>query len=180
MTAREREMRRCATELLADLGVAAALIDPAWIARRQGFTVAEEPLSGRVCGALWRKGNRFGIIVSDACPTDGHRRFLAGARAGSPSRGRPRRGDVQRDNRGRPVPGRLPSEPQEPPGARGRLVRSETPSADGAAGVPDRSAAPVYPDPPVSRGGVLDLADHDGHLLRRGRRRRFSPGTGGC
>lgn len=75
MTAREREVRRCATELLADLGVTAAPVDPAWIARRQGLTVAEEPLPDGIWGALWKKGNRFGIIVSNACPTDGHRRF---------------------------------------------------------------------------------------------------------
>ena len=50
-------------------------IDPEQIARRQGLVVEERSLPSGVYGALWKKGNRFGIIVSDACPTAGHRRF---------------------------------------------------------------------------------------------------------
>ena len=75
MSPRESEVRRCATDLLAHLSVTGIPVDPVWIARRQGLAVEEGPLPSGVYGALWRKGNRFGIIVSDACPTPGHRRF---------------------------------------------------------------------------------------------------------
>ena len=72
---REREVRRCATDLLTHLRVAGPPVDPVHLARRQGLVVEERPLPSGVYGALWKKGNRFGIIVSDACPTAGHRRF---------------------------------------------------------------------------------------------------------
>ena len=75
MSPREREVRRCATDLLAHLSVTRIPVDPVWIAHRQGLAVEEAPLPSGVYGALWKKGNRFGIIVSDACPTPGHRRF---------------------------------------------------------------------------------------------------------
>ena len=75
MSTREREVRRCAADLLAHLSVTAVPVDPVRIARRQGLAVEEGPLPSGVYGALWKKGNRFGIIVSDACPTPGHRRF---------------------------------------------------------------------------------------------------------
>ena len=75
MSRREREVRRCATDLLTHLRVAGPPIDPEQIARRQGLVVEERSLPSGVYGALWKKGNRFGIIVSDACPTAGHRRF---------------------------------------------------------------------------------------------------------
>ena len=75
MSPREREVRRCATDLLALLSVTGIPVDPVWIARRQGLAVEEGPLPSGVYGALWKKGNRFGIIVSDACPTPGHGRF---------------------------------------------------------------------------------------------------------
>lgn len=75
MSPRESEVRRCATDLLAHLSVTGIPVDPVWIARRQGLAVEEGPLPSGVYGVLWKKGNRFGIIVSDACPTPGHRRF---------------------------------------------------------------------------------------------------------
>ena len=75
MSPREREVRQYATDLLAHLSVTTVPVDPVRIARRQGLAVAEGPLPSGVYGALWKKGNRFGIIVSDACPTPGHRRF---------------------------------------------------------------------------------------------------------
>ena len=71
----EREVRRCATDLLTHLRVAGPPVDPVHLARQQGLVVEEKPLLSGVYGALWKKGNRFGIIVSDACPTAGHRRF---------------------------------------------------------------------------------------------------------
>ena len=75
MSGREREVRRCATDLLTHLRVVGPPVDPVGIARQQGLVVEERPLPSGVYGALWKKGNRFGIIVSDACPTVGHRRF---------------------------------------------------------------------------------------------------------
>ena len=75
MSPREREVRQYATDLLAHLSVTTVPVDPVRIARRQGLAVAEGPLPSGVYGALWKKGNRFGIFVSDACPTAGHRRF---------------------------------------------------------------------------------------------------------
>ena len=75
MSPREREVRRCASDLLARLSVTTIPVDPVQIAHHQGLAVAEGPLPSGVYGALWKKGNRFGIIVSDACPTPGHRRF---------------------------------------------------------------------------------------------------------
>ncbi len=75
MNGREREVRQCATDLLTHLRVAGPPVDPVRIARRQGLVVEERPLPSGVYGALWKKGNRFGIFVSDACPTVGHRRF---------------------------------------------------------------------------------------------------------
>ncbi len=75
MNRREREVRQCATDLLTHLRVAGPPVDPVRIARRQGLVVEERPLPSGVYGALWKKGNRFGIFVSDACPTAGHRRF---------------------------------------------------------------------------------------------------------
>ena len=75
MSPREREVRQYATALLSHLSVTTIPVDPVRIARRQGLAVEEGPLPSGVYGALWKKGNRFGIIVSDACPTPGHRRF---------------------------------------------------------------------------------------------------------
>ena len=75
MSPREREVRQCATDLLTHMRVAGPPVDPVGIAHRQGLVVEERPLPSGVYGALWKKGNRFGIIVSDACLTAGHWRF---------------------------------------------------------------------------------------------------------
>ena len=75
MSRSEHEIRGCANELLSDLGLRTPPIDPEWIADEIGLTVRTEPLSPGVYGAMWKKGNDFGIIVSPSCPTVGHRRF---------------------------------------------------------------------------------------------------------
>ena len=75
MSLREREVRAYATELLGDLGLSTHPIDPEWVASEVDLSVKEKPLSPGVFGALWKKGNSFGIFVSDSCPTIGHQRF---------------------------------------------------------------------------------------------------------
>ena len=75
MSRREQEVRGYATELLGDLGLSTPPIDPEWVASEVELSVKEKPLSPGVFGALWKKGNSFGIFVSDSCPTIGHRRF---------------------------------------------------------------------------------------------------------
>ena len=75
MSHREREIRRCASELLSDLGLRNPPIDPEWIAHEVGLPVRQEVLSPGVYGAMWKRGNHFGIIISPSCPTVGHRRF---------------------------------------------------------------------------------------------------------
>ena len=75
MSRREREVRGCAGELLSELGLRNPPIDPEWIAHEVGLTVRQEELSPGVYGAMWKRGNRFGIIISPSCPTVGHRRF---------------------------------------------------------------------------------------------------------
>ncbi len=75
MSAREREVRQCAADLLAHLGVTEPPVDPAWIARRLGLTIQERALPPEVFSALWKDGDRFGIIVSESCPTTAHLRF---------------------------------------------------------------------------------------------------------
>ena len=75
MKHREREVRRCAREVLSELGLRDPPIDPEWIARGVGLQVSERALSSGVYGAMWKRGNCFGIIVSPSCPTIGHRRF---------------------------------------------------------------------------------------------------------
>ena len=75
MSLRERAVRAYAAELLGDLGLSTHPIDPEWVASEVDLSVKEKPLSPGVFGALWKKGNSFGIFVSDSCPTIGHRRF---------------------------------------------------------------------------------------------------------
>ena len=75
MNRREQEVRAYAAELLGDLGISTPPIDPDWVASEVDLSVKEKPLSPGVFGALWKKGNGFGIFVSDSCPTIGHRRF---------------------------------------------------------------------------------------------------------
>ena len=75
MNVREREVRKCAADLLARLCVTSPPVDPDWIACRQGLKVTESSLPNGVYAALWKEGDRFGIVLSDSCPTSGHRRF---------------------------------------------------------------------------------------------------------
>ena len=75
MNRREREVRRYAIEVLDELGVQTPPVDPRRIAAEHGLSVDEQALPSGVFGALWKKGDSFGIIVSDSCPTAGHRRF---------------------------------------------------------------------------------------------------------
>ena len=75
MNRREREVRRYANEVLDELGVQTPPVDPRRIAAEHGLSVDEQALPSGVFGALWKKGDSFGIIVSDSCPTAGHRRF---------------------------------------------------------------------------------------------------------
>lgn len=75
MNRREREVRRYASDVLQELDVTTVPVDPVWIARKHGLSVDEKPLPSGVFGALWKRRNGFGIVVSDSCPTAGHRRF---------------------------------------------------------------------------------------------------------
>lgn len=73
---RESLARRTASELLDELAIGATPIPVDDIVRRKGLrfeTNATFPVG--VFGALYRSGNQFGIIISEACPTEGHRRF---------------------------------------------------------------------------------------------------------
>ena len=66
MTAREREVRVCATGLPAQLGVTAAPVHPTWMARRQGV-VAEEPLTeDRRCQSFPRWVRRLDLLIAPA------------------------------------------------------------------------------------------------------------------
>ncbi len=74
--ARESLARQTANDLLDEMEVVAAPVPVDDIVRRKGIqfeTNAQFP--GGIFGALYRSGNQFGIVVSAACPTEGHRRF---------------------------------------------------------------------------------------------------------
>lgn len=76
MSRREESVRSYATDLLNEVGVAEPPVDPDWVAAEKGLEV--EVRSGfpeDVYGALWRKGNQFGITISTACPNRGFRNF---------------------------------------------------------------------------------------------------------
>lgn len=73
---RESLARRTANELLDEMAIVAQPVPVDDIVRRKGLrfeTHANFP--GGVYGALYRSGNQFGIVISTACPTEGHRRF---------------------------------------------------------------------------------------------------------
>lgn len=75
-SANEGGARRAAREVLAELGISAYPIQPDDIAQKKGLVIeSRNDFPAGVFGALWRSGNDFGIIVSSACPTPGHRRF---------------------------------------------------------------------------------------------------------
>jgi Zn-dependent peptidase ImmA (M78 family) len=72
----EQLARRSANEVLEELAIAAAPVDPESIARTKRLLFEEKDgFPEGVYGALFRSGNQFGIIVSTSCPGDGHRRF---------------------------------------------------------------------------------------------------------
>lgn len=68
--------RRAANELLDELNLSSAPIDPEWIAIAKQLMFEERnDFPEGVYGALFRSGNSFGILVSQSCPSEGHRRF---------------------------------------------------------------------------------------------------------
>jgi len=74
--ARESLARRVARELLTEMNIVDVPVDPAESAQRKQLLFEERgDFPPDVYGALFRSGNQFGIIVSKACPGDGHRRF---------------------------------------------------------------------------------------------------------
>ena len=76
MPANEQLARCVANEVLNELEIVVAPIDPEWIVRAKHLMFEESPdFPDQIFGALFRSGNQFGILVSSACPGDGHRRF---------------------------------------------------------------------------------------------------------
>lgn len=76
MSRREDAVRSLATALLDEVEITHPPVDPDWIAREKGLDVQEKAgFPDGVYGVLWREGNQFGIVVSDACPTRGLRNF---------------------------------------------------------------------------------------------------------
>jgi len=73
---REDAVKQAAGYLIDELELTTYPIDPFWIAAKKELPVEfREGFPAGVYGAMWRSGNQFGIVVSSACPTDGHRRF---------------------------------------------------------------------------------------------------------
>ena len=75
MAPRENLARRTANDLLDELSITAAPVDPEWIVHEKQLLFEEQDFPPTVYGALFRAGERFGVIVSRACPGEGHRRF---------------------------------------------------------------------------------------------------------
>lgn len=74
--ANEHMARRVANELLTGIGIQAYPVDPVSIAEHLGFPVDEVPGFPPQCyGALSIIDGKFRILVSDRCPSPGHRRF---------------------------------------------------------------------------------------------------------
>jgi Zn-dependent peptidase ImmA (M78 family) len=68
--------RRRAQEVLGELELSSAPIDPEWIAKQREIEIhADDRFPTDCFGALVRAGNHFFIMVSSACFTAGHRRF---------------------------------------------------------------------------------------------------------
>lgn len=75
-SANEEGARRAARDVLAELEIGSYPIEPDAIADAKQLPVDQKDgFPDGVYGALWRSGNSFGIIVSNDCPTPGHRRF---------------------------------------------------------------------------------------------------------
>ena len=78
MNLKEREVRRCAGEVLTELGIATPPIDPFAIAAAKEIQV--QLASGfppEVYGAMYLDASGFGIVISRGCHGDGHRAFTA-------------------------------------------------------------------------------------------------------
>lgn len=76
MSRREDVVRSYAIELLDEVGVRGPPVDPDRVAAEKELEVEERAgFPEDVYGALWRKGNRFGIDISTSCPTQGLRNF---------------------------------------------------------------------------------------------------------
>jgi Zn-dependent peptidase ImmA (M78 family) len=75
MAPREDLARRTANTLLDELSITAAPVDPEWIVYEKQLLFEEADFPPTVYGALFRSGDRFGVIVSRSCPGEGHRRF---------------------------------------------------------------------------------------------------------
>lgn len=72
----DRILRAEATQVLDDVGVTSYPIDPDIIAKTKQLTVQYvDDMPPGIFGALWRKDNRYEIIISGRCPTEGLRRF---------------------------------------------------------------------------------------------------------
>jgi IrrE N-terminal-like domain len=76
MPARELLARQTASALLTELGITTYPVDPEAIVHSKELLFEERAdFPPTIFGALFRSGNQFGIAVSSACPTRGHRRF---------------------------------------------------------------------------------------------------------
>lgn len=76
MSRREDAVRSYATDLLDEVGASGPPVNPDWVAAEKGLEVEERRgFPEDIYGALWRKGNQFGVAVSTACPTRGLRNF---------------------------------------------------------------------------------------------------------
>lgn len=72
----DRLIRAEASQTLDDLGLATYPIDPDAIAKAKQLSVRYvNGMPDGVFGALCRKNNRYQVLVSNQCPTDGLRRF---------------------------------------------------------------------------------------------------------
>lgn len=75
-SANEEGARQAARDVLTELEIGSYPVEPDVIAKAKQLPVDhKDGFPDGVYGALWRSGNAFGIIVSNDCPTAGHRRF---------------------------------------------------------------------------------------------------------
>src|SRR5688572_15503536 len=83
MMRNEEVTRKRATELLAELGISTGPVKPDEIALAKSIRLETRPgFPAGVYGALYLDVAGFGIVVSDACHGDGHRRFTIGHELG--------------------------------------------------------------------------------------------------
>lgn len=67
--------RRIARRVLEECGIDSLPVDPRRIADHKNIHYRESPLESGVSGALINVHSRFGILVADNAPNDGHKRF---------------------------------------------------------------------------------------------------------